>query len=84
MLSLDPILDAHLTAGTKGVPPSGEGVAIRDVAAQGWNLLDGSIPMPAAVLRAGALHDNLTAFQAYIPPEITIVLSRKASILRTA
>jgi len=65
-MNLEPILDSRLTTGTKGVPPSGDGVAIRDVAAQGWNLLDGSIPMPAAVLRADALADNLTAFQTYI------------------
>ncbi|MDI7775758.1 amino acid deaminase [Asticcacaulis sp. EMRT-3] len=66
MLDLNPILDSRLSTGTKGVPPSGEGVMIRDVAAQGWNLLDGSIPMPAAVLRSSALHDNLMAFQTYI------------------
>ncbi len=66
MLDLGSILESTLTAGTKGVPPAGEGVVIRDVAAQGWNLLDGTIPLPAAVLRASALHDNLTAFQAYV------------------
>jgi D-serine dehydratase len=65
-MNLNPILDLQLTTGTKGVPPSGDGVAIRDVAAQGWNLLDGSIPMPAAVLRANALAENLSAFQTYI------------------
>ncbi len=66
MLNLDSLLDSPLIAGTKGVPVAGEGLAIRDVAAQGWNLLDGTIPLPAAVLRADALADNLTAFQAYI------------------
>ncbi len=66
MLDLSAILDAPLTAGTKGVPPQGEGVAIRDVGAQGWSLLDGTIPMPAAVVRASALARNLAAFQDYI------------------
>jgi len=65
-LDLDPILDSRLTAGTKGLPPSGEGLAVRDVAVKGWNLLDGTVPMPAAVLRASALAGNLTAFQDYI------------------
>ena len=66
LLDLDSILDSRLAAGTKGLPPSGEGIAIRDVPAQGWNLLDGTVPMPAAVLRASALAGNLTAFQGYI------------------
>ncbi|MFT4077409.1 MAG: alanine racemase [Asticcacaulis sp.] len=66
MLQLDPILDFRLQTGTKGVPPSGDGIALRDVGAQGWRLLDGSIPLPAAVLRASALQQNLTAFQTYI------------------
>ncbi len=66
LLDLDPILDSRLTAGTKGLPPSGEGLAVRDVAVKGWNLLDGTVPMPAAVLRASALAGNLTAFQDYI------------------
>ena len=65
-MNIDPILDTRLSTGTKGVPPSGDGVAIRDVGSLGWNLLDGSVPMPAAVLRTRALSDNLTAFQAYI------------------
>ncbi len=66
MLNLDAILDSRLAAGTKGLPPSGEGLAVRDVAVKGWNLLDGTVPMPAAVLRASALAGNLTAFQTYI------------------
>ena len=66
LLNLDAILDARLTPGTKGLPPSGEGLAVRDVAVKGWNLLDGTVPMPAAVLRASALADNLAAFQGYI------------------
>ena len=65
-LDLDPILDSRLAAGTKGLPPSGEGLAVRDVAVKGWNLLDGTVPMPAALLRASALAGNLTAFQDYI------------------
>ena len=66
MLNLDAILDSRLSAGTKGLPPAGEGLAVRDVAVKGWNLLDGTVPMPAAVLRASALAGNLTAFQGYI------------------
>jgi D-serine dehydratase len=66
MLNLDSILDSCLAPGTKGLPPSGEGLAIRDVAGRRWNLLDGTVPMPTAVLRATALANNLTTFQSYI------------------
>jgi len=65
-LDLDAVLDSRLVAGTKGLPPSGEGLAVRDVVVKGWNLLDGTIPMPAAVLRASALAQNLETFQAYV------------------
>ncbi len=65
-LNLDAILDSRLAAGTKGLPPSGEGLAVRDVAVAGWSLLDGTVPMPAAVLRACALAANLATFQTYI------------------
>ena len=65
-LDLDAILDLRLGAGIKGLPAAVEGMALRDVSAQGWNLLDGSVPLPAAVLRASALAANLHAFQAYI------------------
>ena len=65
-LDLDPILDLPLTARIKGLPASAEGLAIRDVGAQGWNLLDGSVPLPAAVIRSSVLTKNLHAFQAYI------------------
>ena len=66
MLNLDAILDSRLAPGTKGLPPSGEGLAVRDVSVKGWNLLDGTVPMPAAVLRASALAGNLATFQGYI------------------
>ncbi len=65
-LDLDAILDLRLYAGTKGIPATATGVTIREVGAQGWNLLDGSIPLPAAVVRSTVLKANLHAFQAYI------------------
>lgn len=65
-LNLDAILDSRLVAGTKGLPRCGEDLAVRDVADRGWNLLDGTVPMPAAVLHASALARNLETFQAYI------------------
>ncbi len=65
-LDLDPILDSFLSATCKGLPASAEGLRLREAGAQGWNLLDGSVPLPAAVIRSSALMKNLSAFQTYI------------------
>jgi len=65
-LDLDPILNLPLHPGLKGVPAAAEGLTLREAGAQGWNLLDGSIPLPAAVIRSSVLTQNLRAFQAYI------------------
>ncbi|MCR6659946.1 MAG: alanine racemase [Asticcacaulis sp.] len=65
-LDLDPILDLPLTARIKGLPASAEGLPLREAGAQGWKLLDGSIPMSAAVIRSSVLTKNLNAFQTYI------------------
>ena len=65
-LDLNPILNLPLTARIKGLPATAEGLPLREVGAQGWNLLDGSIPLPAAVIRSSVLTKNLHAFQTYI------------------
>ncbi|HTM81418.1 amino acid deaminase [Asticcacaulis sp.] len=65
-LDLDPILDLSLSARIKGLPAAAEGLAMREVGAQGWNLFDGSIPLPAAVIRSSVLTKNLHTFQTYI------------------
>ncbi len=65
-LNLEAVLDLRLHACIKGVPASAAGVRIGDAGAQGWNLLDGSIPLPAAAVRSTVLAANLDAFQAYI------------------
>ncbi|MGN6210855.1 alanine racemase [Asticcacaulis sp.] len=65
-LKLDAILDLPLTARIKGLPASAEGLPLREAGAQDWNLLDGSIPLPAAVIRSSVLTKNLNAFQIYI------------------
>lgn len=43
---------------TKGLPPTSPALDIEDVARQGWNLLRGDLPLPAAVLRQSALERN--------------------------
>ncbi|ESQ85089.1 hypothetical protein AEAC466_05105 [Asticcacaulis sp. AC466] len=65
-IDLEPILDLRLSAGIKGLPASADGLRLGEVGAQGWNLLDGSIPLPAAIVRSSVLAANLHAFQAYI------------------
>ena len=65
-LDLDYILDMTLSAGTKGLPAEGEGLKLRDVGLQGWNLLDGTIPLPACVMRSSALSANMAAFGHYL------------------
>jgi len=65
-LDLDPILNLPLHPGLKGVPAAAEGLTLGEAGAQGWNLLDGAIPLPAAVIRSSVLTQNLRAFQAYI------------------
>src|SRR6266567_2038814 len=42
----------------KGVPGGIAPFALRDIARQGWNLLREDLPLPAAVLKTGALDNN--------------------------
>lgn len=58
LLDLAPI-DASTIDGTaKGVPPTAGTLALGDVGAQGWNVLAGDLPLPAATLRESALRRN--------------------------
>jgi len=43
---------------TKGLPPAAGGLALGDVGRQGWNLLRGDLPLPAAVLHVDRLRQN--------------------------
>ncbi len=54
-----------LTTGLKGFPHGHAPVARHAIAAQGWNLLDGRLPLPLAVLRRSALEHNLAWMQAF-------------------
>ncbi len=57
-LDLDPIRDSLVDGLTKGLP-FGAPRALRDIGSQGWRLLEGDTPMPAAVLRQSAIEHNL-------------------------
>ena len=43
---------------TKGIPASTEPLALAEVAARNWNLLEGDLPAPVAVMRRSALEHN--------------------------
>jgi D-serine dehydratase len=57
----DPLLGPWL----KGFPPAAGPVRRSQLAHQGWRLLDGHLPLPVAVLKAGALAHNLGWMQAF-------------------
>lgn len=58
---LDPLLGPWL----KGYPPAAEPLRRSQLARQGWQLLAGHLPLPLAVLKAGALAHNLAWMQRF-------------------
>ncbi|MES2257474.1 MAG: alanine racemase [Pseudomonadota bacterium] len=58
---LDPLLDF----GYKGLPPAIGALRRSDIAAQGWNVLAGDLPLPLAVIRQPALERNIAWMQDY-------------------
>lgn len=54
-----------LASGAKGFPHGQASVARRDVAARGWNVLAGDLPLPVAVLKREALEHNLAWMQRF-------------------
>ena len=58
MLDLQPILDSRVDGLTKGVPAAAA-LKLGEIGAQGWRLLEGDLPLPAAVLRQSAIAHNV-------------------------
>jgi len=58
MLALQDIWDSPVDDRTKGIP-AGAALPLREIGAQGWNLLEGDTPLPAAVLRQSAIAHNV-------------------------
>jgi D-serine dehydratase len=58
----DPLIGV---AGTKGYPHQAAPVRRADIAARGWNLLRGDLPLPLAVIRRDALAGNLRWMQQF-------------------
>lgn len=61
-----PSRQAPLNPCDKGVPGDAGEVELDAVAARNWNLLREDLPMPAAVLKAAALHDNSAWMAAFL------------------
>lgn len=57
--ALSPAPPPQLHWGDKGVPCLGPPLNLGNIAAQGWNLLRGDVPLPLAVLKRSALQHNL-------------------------
>src|SRR4051812_4067846 len=58
--------DTLLAAGTKGLPHDQRAWRCSEVAAAGWNVLDGDLPFPIALLRREALEHNIAWMQARV------------------
>jgi len=58
---IDPLLDAS----QKGYPHHAPALRRSEIAAQGWNVLNGDLPLPLAVVRAESLNHNLGWMQGY-------------------
>lgn len=63
-LSLREIEEQRLDALVKGLPP-GAALRLGDVGKQGWNVLDGDMPMPLAVIRESVLKANSAWMSAF-------------------
>ena len=55
MLNLAPLLAEPLPPGTKGLPPLPTGFTLDGIAGQGWRVLAGDVPLPAALLKRPAM-----------------------------
>ncbi|WP_298329895.1 amino acid deaminase [Asticcacaulis sp.] len=66
MLNLASLLSDPLPPGTKGLPSLAPDFTVGQIPAQGWRLLMGDVPLPAAVLRRSSLDRNIELMQRYL------------------
>lgn len=65
-LNLRAIENMEVNRCTKGVPGHVDALQIGDIGAQGWNLLRGDLPLPAAVLKESGLAHNSAWMVAFL------------------
>jgi D-serine dehydratase len=58
--------DPMLPAGSKGLPHTQAALHCSEVAAAGWNVLDGDLPFPVALLKRQVLEHNIAWMQARV------------------
>ncbi|HTP99747.1 MAG TPA: amino acid deaminase [Casimicrobiaceae bacterium] len=58
ILELDSIERESVDASTKGFPHAAPPIPLGEIGAQGWRLLDGTLPFPQAVIKDSALAHN--------------------------
>jgi D-serine dehydratase len=58
ILDLESIASWQVDGTVKGFPGMHRPLALRDIGRQGWNLFDGRLPMPVAVLKRSAIESN--------------------------
>lgn len=63
---MDDLLDPLLHTGLKGYPAEAPPLRRSQLAAQGWNVLAGDLPLPLAVLRRDPLQHNLGWMQRHV------------------
>nr|WP_315234626.1 amino acid deaminase [uncultured Albidiferax sp.] len=64
-MTLQDILDPQLDASFKGFPQNTAPLRRSAVAAQGWNVLDGDLPLPLAIVKRDAVTHNLSWMQRF-------------------
>ncbi|MDQ3272162.1 MAG: amino acid deaminase, partial [Pseudomonadota bacterium] len=64
-MTLQDILDPRVDASCKGFPHTSPPLRRSEIAAQGWNVLRGDLPLPLAVIKRDALTHNLGWMQRF-------------------
>jgi len=64
-MNINDLIDPLLDASHKGYPHQAPTLRRSEIAAQGWNVLNGDLPLPLAVVRAESLNHNLGWMQGY-------------------
>ena len=66
MTILEDLLDPQLDRSYKGFPHNSGPLRRSEVAAQGWNVLKGDLPLPLAVVKQSAMKHNLGWMQRFV------------------
>lgn len=64
-LNLAPLDDLILDRSTKGLPFDAPALRLGDVGDQGWNVLEGDLPMPVAIIRSDLVNANSAWMSAF-------------------